>query len=289
MTIKEQFIFEIKGRIALQKDLLKRAKDSADSARIEGSIDALQGLLNSMDTFSKKSDKSLEKEMDRFFEEMPIQEHENIFEDTYQMIARHFYEFGKNSKVNNMKYYQKFFGHLWMVIKHKAWVFYFACKIGIPVRGFFHDFSKFSPIEFFESVRYYTGISSPIPECKKDKGYSLAWQHHKGRNPHHYEYWMDNFDNGGTPIRIPFKYVVEMTCDWLAAGKSYQGKNFNFADELKWWKVKRTLVQKSMHPAIILFFDGVFDCMARENKIPNKKELRYIYNQAVITFKRSQS
>lgn len=36
----------------------------------------------------------LEKEMDRFFEAMPIQEHENIFEDTYHMIARHFYELG---------------------------------------------------------------------------------------------------------------------------------------------------------------------------------------------------
>lgn len=53
MTIKEQFISEIKERIALQKDLLKRAEDSA---RIEGSIDALQGLLNSMDTLSEEPD-----------------------------------------------------------------------------------------------------------------------------------------------------------------------------------------------------------------------------------------
>lgn len=41
----------------------------------------------------EQTEVDLEKEMDRFFEEMPIQEHENIFEDTYQMIARHFYEF----------------------------------------------------------------------------------------------------------------------------------------------------------------------------------------------------
>lgn len=45
-NIKEFFRAEIKERIALQKDLLKRAEDSA---RIEGSIDALQGLLNSID------------------------------------------------------------------------------------------------------------------------------------------------------------------------------------------------------------------------------------------------
>ena len=39
-----------------------------------------------------------EEEMDKFFEEMPVLEHENIFEETYQMIARHFYELGKKSK-----------------------------------------------------------------------------------------------------------------------------------------------------------------------------------------------
>lgn len=48
--IKEQLEAEIKGRIALQKDLLKR---SGDSARIEGSIDALQGLLNTLDTLEE--------------------------------------------------------------------------------------------------------------------------------------------------------------------------------------------------------------------------------------------
>lgn len=48
-----------------------------------------------IDTLGKeKKEVNLEEEMDRFFEEMPIQEHENIFEDTYQMIARHFAEWG---------------------------------------------------------------------------------------------------------------------------------------------------------------------------------------------------
>lgn len=32
----------------------------------------------------------LEKEMDEFFETMPVLEHENIFEDTFKNIARHF-------------------------------------------------------------------------------------------------------------------------------------------------------------------------------------------------------
>ena len=166
-----------------------------------------------------------------------------------------------------MSYFRKFFGHLFMIFKHKTWVFYYACKLGIPFRGLIHDLSKFSPIEFFESVHYYTGKSSPIPECKKDKGYSLAWQHHKGRNPHHYEYWMDNFDKGGTPIRMPFKYSVEMICDWLAAGKAYRGKDFTYEDEWNWWLKKREEVVKSMHPMTIIFCNLVFNRLKEEETI----------------------
>ncbi len=177
---------------------------------------------------------------------------------------------------NNMKYYQKFFGHLWMINKHKFWVFYYACKLGIPFRGLVHDLSKFSPTEFFESVRYYTGTSSPIPECKKANGYSLAWQHHKGRNPHHYEYWMDNFDKGGTPIRMPFIYSVEMICDWLAAGKAYRGKQFTYEDEYKWWEKKKEEVQKSMHPMTIEYCELVFRWLRDTGNI-TKKELKEYY------------
>lgn len=42
----------------------------------------------------EEPDKSLEEEMDKFFETMPVLEHENIFEDTFKNIARHFAEWG---------------------------------------------------------------------------------------------------------------------------------------------------------------------------------------------------
>lgn len=138
-----------------------------------------------------------------------------------------------------MTYIKNFFGHLKTVIAHKYWVFYYGCKLGIPVRAFFHDFSKFNPIEFFESVKYYQGgKSSPINAAKADKGYSLAWQHHKGRNPHHYEHWTDKYDSGTVSIKMPFKYLVEMIADYLGAARAYHGKNFTLQDELNWWKNK---------------------------------------------------
>lgn len=141
---------------------------------------------------------------------------------------------------NDMRQYIKnFFGHLKTVCVHKYWVFYYGCKLGIPVRAFFHDFSKFNPIEFFESVKYYQGgKSSPINAAKTDKGYSKAWQHHKGHNPHHYEHWTDKYDDGTVAIKMPWKYVMEMTADYLGAARAYMGKDFSLYGELEWWKRK---------------------------------------------------
>ena len=155
-----------------------------------------------------------------------------------------------------MKFIKNALGHTRNIITHKWWVFYYACRLGIPFRGFMHDWSKFSPIEFFESVKYYQGSSSPIPACKEANGYSLAWQHHKGHNPHHYEYWIDNIDNGGTPIKMPYKYVLEMIANYLAAGKTYQKKNFTFKCEYEWWKSQRQL--RNMHEDTKMFLDIVF-------------------------------
>jgi hypothetical protein len=105
--------------------------------------------------------------------------------------------------------------------------------------------SKFHPIEFWESVKYYQGTSSPIPACKKENGYSKAWQHHKGHNPHHYEYWTDNYDSGTTLIPMPFDRVVEMIADWCAAGRTYQGKDWSLKSQSEWWEHK-----KKLNPAI---------------------------------------
>lgn len=131
---------------------------------------------------------------------------------------------------------KKIFRHLKTIFIHKYWVFYYCRRLGITWQGIVHDMSKFSPVEFIESVKYFQGgKSSPIPVAKREQGYSLAWQHHKGRNPHHYEYWTDNYDDGTTCIKMPFKYVLELIADYLAAGKTYNGKDFTIQQEIDWW------------------------------------------------------
>lgn len=134
--------------------------------------------------------------------------------------------------------WNRFFGHLKTILTHKWWVFYYACQAGIPWQGFMHDWSKFHPIEFFEGVKYYNGITSPINVCKAENTFSLAWFHHRGRNPHHYEYWIDYLDVEGKPMKMPTKYVKELICDWIAAGRTYYGKDFTFQKEYNYVQTK---------------------------------------------------
>ena len=135
----------------------------------------------------------------------------------------------------NIKLIINAFKHLRKIFIHKYWVGLYCFKCGLYWRGLVHDLSKLSPTEFFESIKYYQGDSSPINAAKKDKGYSLAWMHHRGRNKHHYEYWTDNYDEGTTCIEMPFIYVVEMFCDYLGAARTYWGKKFTYTAEYKWW------------------------------------------------------
>ena len=132
--------------------------------------------------------------------------------------------------------------HFKLITNHKWVVFKLCCKVGESWRGFLHDFSKYTPTEFGEGVKYYVGTHSPITEAKKDLGYSKAWLHHKGRNKHHLEYWVDISAPNPTPI-IPYKYAVEMICDKLAAGIIYQGKNWVKEYQLQYWNKERQYIR----------------------------------------------
>lgn len=143
---------------------------------------------------------------------------------------------------------------------HRKWVRHYCFKQGLFWQGLTHDLSKYSPTEFFESVKYYQGTSSPINACKKANGVSYAWMHHKGRNPHHYEYWQDNFDKGGQPVLMPYKYFVEEMCDFIGAARAYLGKDFSYVKELEWWQNKRKTC--AMHPCNITMLDIIFDDLA---------------------------
>ena len=175
---------------------------------------------------------------------------------------------------------KKVWKHFKLITKHRWCVFKLSIKAGIPFRGFVHDLSKYSPVEFIESCKYYQGNRSPITIARKEKGYSEAWLHHKGRNKHHYEYWYDYATIDKTPI-IPYKYFVEMVCDSLAAGMTYKGKHWTKEYQLNYWmKVRETA---HINPKIDFLLTKVYTDISNDgvNKVINKKNLEKLYKKYV--------
>lgn len=169
--------------------------------------------------------------------------------------------------------------HFNTINKHKLIVFYLCCRCGLFWRGLVHDLSKYSPIEFFECVKYYQGTRSAIPSARKDKGYSEAWLHHKGRNKHHEEYWYDEYaPEQAAPI--PYKYVAELICDNLAAGKTYNGKNWTQNTQYEYWlkKQEKIKINKNSNKMILEVLKqvgkkGINKVITKENL--QKQYLRY--------------
>lgn len=56
-----------------------------------------------------------------------------------------------------MNYVKNAIGHFKLITKHKILVFKLCVKMGEFWRGIIHDFSKYSPTEFLEGVKYYNG------------------------------------------------------------------------------------------------------------------------------------
>ncbi|MBR6690487.1 MAG: catalase [Bacilli bacterium] len=166
--------------------------------------------------------------------------------------------------------------HFNLINKHRFKVFKLCIKAGIPFRGLIHDLSKYSPTEFFESIKYYKGSYSPISACKKENGYSKAWLHHKGRNKHHHEYWYD-YSAPNTTALMPYKYTVEMICDTLAAGMTYQGKNWTNDYQLNYYLKDRE--KKHINPIIDDILLEVYKLISQKgiNEVINSKTLKRIY------------
>lgn len=168
--------------------------------------------------------------------------------------------------------------HFKLITYHKWLVFKLCCKIGEPWRGITHDLSKYSPTEFWESAKYYVGTHSPITESRNRNGYSKAWLHHKGRNKHHIEYWIDDAALE-TTIVMPYPYAAEMICDKIAAGMAYKGKDFTKEYELQYWERERKKAR--VNPKIADFITAVLTQVAEQgiDKTLTKKNIKQFYEK----------
>lgn len=128
--------------------------------------------------------------------------------------------------------------HFKTITNHKMLVMKYCFKVGLYKQGLLHDLSKYSWTEFSAGIKYYKGTMSPNAVQKIEQGYSEAWLHHKGRNKHHFEYWIDfglKPTQGLIGMKMPTKYVVEMFIDRMCASKNYRKEKYTDRDALDYY------------------------------------------------------
>lgn len=133
----------------------------------------------------------------------------------------------------------RFWGHLSTITKHKVLVGKLCFRCGLYKQGLLHDLSKYSWVEFSSGVKYFQGNRSPIEKEKEMIGYSKGWLHHKGRNKHHWEYWIDCSEWGIFGTKIPINYMVEMFCDRVAASMIYKKDKYTDASALEYFMLNQ--------------------------------------------------
>ncbi len=156
--------------------------------------------------------------------------------------------------------------HAKTIMEHRHLVFEHCVKAGIPLQGLTHDLSKFSPAEFLYGVKFFQGDRSPNEGEREDHGYSNAWMHHKGRNKHHFEYWLDyNIEaNKAIPVKMPLKYVIEMFCDRVAAGKVYLKDKYTDRAPLDYFEKGRA--RRNIHPETSAFLEKLLKMLAKKGE-----------------------
>ena len=137
----------------------------------------------------------------------------------------------------------KIWKHFCTINHHKMLVMKGCFKVGLYKQGLLHDLSKYSPTEFLVGCKYYQGNRSPNNAEREAIGYSSAWLHHKGRNKHHMEYWIDygipgkgEEHKGLCGMKMPVRYVVEMYIDRVSASKNYQKDRYTNDSALKYYE-----------------------------------------------------
>lgn len=171
--------------------------------------------------------------------------------------------------------------HFKTITYHKYLVAKGCFRVGLYRQGILHDLSKYSPAEFWVGVKYFQGDRSPNNAEREENGYSSAWLHHKGRNKHHYEYWIDynsrkDPDNIMIPVPMPDRYIAEMVMDRIAASKVYLGEKYTDDAPLKYYYMGTD--KAPLHEETKALLEKILKMLAEEGE---GKTFRYIKKHLV--------
>lgn len=116
--------------------------------------------------------------------------------------------------------------HLNYTLKHKWYVAIECFKRGLYIEAITHDISKFKYSEFKAYAEFYfneDGTNKPVTTkiVPSIDAFVKALHLHQSTNKHHWQYWVMPTNNHDlAPIEMPRKYVEELICDWIGAGKA---------------------------------------------------------------------
>ncbi len=168
--------------------------------------------------------------------------------------------------------------HFVTITEHKILVMWNCFRVGLYRQGLLHDLSKYCPTEFLTGVKYYQGTRSPNAAEREEKGYSGAWLHHKGRNKHHFEYWIDfSKTNGGLAgCKMPVNYLVEMIMDRIAASRVYRGKEYTDASAWEYYLREQPFLGSFMHPETKAMLEKILLMLKAKGERVTFAYLRYL-------------
>lgn len=132
---------------------------------------------------------------------------------------------------------------------------------------FNHDQSKWEKEEYDAYDAYFYG-GRKIKEVKETFNY--AWLHHIHNNPHHWQYWVlinDDPEDGTVALDIPYRYVIEMICDWW----SFSWSDGNLYEIFDWYNKHkdRMILSKNTRELVEDILDQIKKKLDKNNKNTN--------------------
>ena len=132
---------------------------------------------------------------------------------------------------------------------------------------FNHDQSKWEKEEYDAYDAYFYG-GRKTKEVKKTFNY--AWLHHIHSNPHHWQYWVlinDDPEDGTVALDIPYRYVIEMICDWW----SFSWSDGNLYEIFDWYNKHkdRMILSKNTRELVEDILDQIRKKLDKNNENAN--------------------
>ena len=132
---------------------------------------------------------------------------------------------------------------------------------------FNHDQSKWEKEEYDAYDAYFYG-GRKTKEVKKTFNY--AWLHHIHNNPHHWQYWVlinDDPEDGTVALDIPYRYAIEMICDWW----SFSWSDGNLYEIFDWYNKHkdRMILSKNTRELVEDILDQIRKKLDKNNENTN--------------------